>query len=525
MKVFTDTMDSITQPHSYHTFLFPFKWEVYKGKNHSSYSLSQRTDLNEFIEKMDLTFWEKFTYEVKVQNGYSTYNEFAYFYEHSREALNLKTDITGLNSIQYTYTGLQADSLYRIVTSAKNYELIIEKIQLNVYENGIAVLSYFLKNDKYSEFNDILQINDAGRRLYPQYIGDTTPFTNATKSGFLAKCICVENIVSPLGTLVREDFTYYDNLLNLNESIFNIPKHVQAFLGQEFKSYTATLDKNDISICPIIDDRMFVISLSYNDSLISELANFNEEKGVYSYENHKKWYEYIFVDGFGTNCHSSKMLGNLIKDATYDRWLENKESNGERSGLIFGLSRYSFVGLASKSWFPYNIIDKHFKNQYFQLVLLSLVQRANIINFSSEVTRISQRINDKVFTFYRERRAITQLYLMYIKFVNRVFFREVTPQEQGIELYDLLHKQMRLREEVKDLDAEIQELNSYAEAQNQGQLTLIAGRFLFSSLFISLLGVDIVKETLNLAFWQVILIVIFLYFISDFLIKWTSFKK
>jgi len=38
-------------------------------------------------------------------------------------------------------------------------------------------------------------------------------------------------------------------------------------------------------------------------------------------------------------------------------------------------------------------------------------------------------------------KKVSDLYLAYIRFVNKIYFREVTAYEQGIELYDMLrHK-------------------------------------------------------------------------------------
>lgn len=517
-------MEVNQQIYSHHTFLFPFKWEVFKGKKHNAFSLGERTILDNFLKKVDLMYWDEILFEPQIQNGFNSYNEYSYFYDHPRDVLNLNAQSQNINSREFDYKGLTHDSKYIITFQQKEYALYFEKVILNIYENGIGVLTFMLANKTFSSQNDILIINDIGRRIYPQYLGTEFPLTNVTKGNLLAESITIVGLNTSLGQFVQENFEYYDNLSAIQTSVFKIPNHIQAFLGIEIYSYSDSVSVGQIRISPLIDDRMFVICLCYDNFFINELSEEQAESKDRKYFKSKKWYQFVFVDGNGLTCHSDSMLENHVRDATYDRWLGNVENNMP-SRLLFGITRYSFMGLANSVWFTQNIISKHFQHQYFRLVLLSLVQRASIINFSLEVARISHQITDRAFSYHKERKAIAQLYLRYIKFVNRVFFREVTPQEQGIELYDLLHKQMRLREEVKDLKEEIQELNSYSESLNQGQLTLIAGRFAFPTLFMTLIGIDAVKDSLDLDVWPIVGITMFLFFISDFLIKWTSFKK
>ncbi len=106
-----------------------------------------------------------------------------------------------------------------------------------------------------------------------------------------------------------------------------------------------------------------------------------------------------------------------------------------------------------------------------------MLQRATIVVFSGEVARISDKLSNDFSKLYNEKTNISRLYLWYIKFVNRIYFREVTPQEQGIELYTKLQDQMRIGRDVEDLGKELGELNEFVETIQQGQLTLIAGRF------------------------------------------------
>jgi Mg2+ and Co2+ transporter CorA len=100
---------------------------------------------------------------------------------------------------------------------------------------------------------------------------------------------------------------------------------------------------------------------------------------------------------------------------------------------------------------------------------------------------------------------VSNLYKQYIRFVNRIYFREVTAQEQGIEFYDMLQKHMKIESNVKDLDDEIGELHSYTtliEEQKQNQnielLTVIGALFILPSFINGFFGMNIFPQAISL---------------------------
>lgn len=484
---------------SQHIFLFPFKWEAWLGSNHDKRSLTDRTSLDRVEEALNLKYWAKFSFRPKVHGSVNTYNEYSYFYAHARDVLSLEPENDYVNTLQFEYKGLQDGASYTIDAKGKSYTLKLDEILLNLYENGIGVLSFHLKNFDSGDFEDILKINDFGRRIYPQYLQAEEPFTKGPKGSFLASSICLKGIDTFIGKEIYEDFTHYDTLNGLNNQLFKLPRHISALLGINFKTRFESLDSNDIVISPVLDDRMFVMSFYYNAEMVQRFAqDYDEAKEVYGHVKSKDWHAYIYVDpSRDATCPSKPMMQQLLAKSSYDRWLPYTYEDPDETkpigqdGQLYGVTRYSFVLLTTKGWFNTAILPGHFSNQYFQMVLLCLVQRASVLNFSGEVARISQRLTGDTGNLKQEKESIAQLYLKYIKFVNRVYFREVTTQEQGIELYDLLQERMRLKNEVEDLDKEIQELNTFAETQEEGQLTQVASRFLPATFVVGLLGVNI----------------------------------
>ncbi|MDZ4667982.1 MAG: hypothetical protein SGJ00_08865 [bacterium] len=490
-------------PHSIHTFLFPFKWEVKSTSKQGFQSLDERTPLDAFIKNMELDFWEKFKFDFKVYDGYHTYNDYNYFYSHVRDVLNLdnESDKTLVSGLQYQYSKINQESEYDIyVLGEIPLTLKIKDILLNIYEHGVGILSFHLENYTETDFNRILKINEYGRRIYPQFLGNKFPYTQDTKNNFLADKIALTNLPTPHGMLVVEDFSYYEDFSNLTDAFFVLPKFIQSLLGDKIHSNEKIANVGDILIDPVLDDRMFVLCYMVDDKLLIELKKFNEVKEEYIYQTSNKWYRFLFVDDSTASCHSKTMLKNLLTDQTYDRWLEHTgldhiTNNIFHSGQLYGVSRYSFVLLVGKSYFTQHIVINHARYIYFEMLMLCLLQRTYILNFGGEVARISKTLGKNGGDISESRLQISRLYLQYIKFVNRINFREITPQEQGIELYNLIHKTMRIQEEVNDLDKEIQELNNYVESFEEQKLSRVASWFLPISLFAGILGMNTLENS------------------------------
>lgn len=158
---------------------------------------------------------------------------------------------------------------------------------------------------------------------------------------------------------------------------------------------------------------------------------------------------------------------------------------------------------------------------YSRLFELVILQKASVLRFSDEVTHVSnldkddiKNISDRIGSLYRE----------YIRFVNRIYFRDVTDQDQGIELYALLSKQFGTEKQIRDLDDEISELNQYASImagqqnlendrrrnENGERLNKIASFFLPASMVAGIFGMNMF-ETFDLSMlWELLIMIAFM---------------
>lgn len=509
---------------SSHIFIFPFRWDVIKDKSCLNTSIDNRLNVEKFIKQLKSNNeWEEDQVISKILKNAEVeketdYNTYAYFYNNVRKAIygnqkyikKAKYKSLMIKNTEYyagkifnkpvynrivkcfEYKNIDAGSIYEIniLGKEKPYRLKLKSIKLKVYDTGVATLSYFLENHEYKNGQDILNINDYGRRIYPQYI----PLDSVRKS-FLAKKLTLEL----KNRVIEEDFDY-----GVKEKPTKLSKTITNLLGENFISTEKELNegcfkrKQSIFIRPIIDDRMFTICY-YNDVFWSKiLTTINKNE----YLKNDFWYDLIFVDRGEPTCQDEKMKEKLLEESTYTRWKDY--------GTLFGMSRYSFVVICNKTSNFKNVLYNHTNRLYYEMILLALVQRASILRFSDETSRIA---NFEIKDMYK---PIKKLQEYYIRFVNTIYFREVTAQEEGIELYDKITNFMRIDSEVKRIDEEIDEIQRYITLETNEKTNKLLNLITFAGICISILtwivtikgtSINNKKELLELQYVPLIVII------------------
>ncbi|MBU5593314.1 hypothetical protein KQI89_16310 [Clostridium sp. MSJ-4] len=449
-------MDKNNNVISSHIFIFPFRWD-YIGDNYFlNSSIDKRLNVEKIIELLKCNNWEDDKYNLgnDFVNDDDEYNKYVYFYDNVRNGIYGKNDICNnkrwsnfnLFKISYwssnhteketkyrivkclKYNNLGENPKYNITTKHKTYSLKIKNIKLKVYDTGVANLIFFLDNHEHKSEEDILKINDYGRRIYPQYVP-----IEKVRGSFLATKLSL-NLASEI---IEENFIY-----DYKQEPTRISKTILRLLGNKFIYDKNNLEKGSIFINPILDDRMFTMCIYRNNFISGKVKAYGETE----YVNRSFWYEYIFIDNNYPTCEDKGMFKELLNRSTYTRWAD--------LGTLYGISRYSFVTLIDQTENT-DFLMNHFNNMYYEMVLLALTQRASILRFSDEASKIS---------ILGEKDAlanIKKLQKYYILFTNNIYFREVTAQEQGIELYNKLMEMMEIERDIKRLGEEINDIHKY----------------------------------------------------------------
>ena len=539
---------------SYHIFLFPFRWKNYGLDNDAT--LKEKFKLETFRDNLlKKSQWKRKTFELDY---FDKYNEYNYFYEYVREILydlgdNLRTDKTEKNSQIINHFEYQLPENGRLFYNIKLkgngnvYHLEIDSILLNIYSTGTGVLSFHLRNHLYHNQKDILKINKFGRRLFVPffdlkpdsiYTGNTDETNEelllcATKKNEIPDAIWIGQKEIPDDKDKYEDFSKYLNKDTFKYGPFVLPRFIARLFPKNFfithekkVSEKNTQTQKDtgfkVYLRPVLDDRMFVVSWYGNSQLAKDLGKISKQpdlvidgqnirdnrknKVFYSYETSNWWYSYIYNDT--SPMHTDKFQKQeLLKNQTYSRWVEWK--------TLYGMSRYSLVMLTSDFSDTPSYLVRHLQSMYYKMAELCLLQRATILSFSGEITDVADLINNKDKDKNKDKNIaekIKNLYEHYLLFVNKIYFREVTAQEQGIEMYDMMQSSLRIPQEVKNLDYEIDELNRLSKIEHDiqeqsemkklsieaGKLAKIAAIFLVPTLIIGLFTMKPMPELTNL---------------------------
>jgi hypothetical protein len=512
------------KPYSVHSFMLPFRWD-YLPANYSKesgkeqISFEQRTDLNNFLKSLlyGNTLWKRKFYSIegKAEN----FNEVHYFHAYASKTMfdlqqkdELDANCINSNKVMVYFeieTDPQTDTYTIKTVNDGTYILGLCGISLHVYNTGVAILTINLENTIYDSKEAVLCINEYGRRIYPQFLHEEYPHVHKVKEAFLPDSI--EMSIAGRGDF-SDDFGEYKNLEDrevhhyessnfIHSWVVRVPKYIRSLFGDKFSIILNDETPDSIRLNVLTDDRMFFQSWYGNNELadilketLGEGASSATGETFYPYLKNSYWHAYLFGDKGWPSIANKKMQEALTERHTYARWAG--------CGTLYGFTKDSFVSITDSSDFSL-LIKTHFKTIYYQMAVLCLAQRVSVLRFSSEVSNLSDLArsneNEKLVT------NIKILYKNYIEFINKIYYREITPYVQGIEMYNQFQEIMDLKENVKDLDEELNELFNYVkleESEKQSnethRLSTIAAWFLPASFIASLFGIGLIDKKTRL---------------------------
>jgi len=508
-------------PYSVHSFMLPIRWDYlpvgfvkYRDKKEVPFDV--RTDLKKFNEKMLSTAWKRKFY--KIENSPTHYNEFVYFQSYTtRTIFDLQRQdevdersISANKVMVYYELDAHPEDQYIIECVKGIYSLRLTGISLHVYNTGVAIITYNLENYLYASSDDVLAINEFGRRVYAPFLvykkdvfGRSSNFTDAAKKSCLAQKITImchalrqynftiEETFSNVDTLEYIETHHYDGEEFKFTTIVNFPEFVSKLFSSSFVFKTEDEDNDKIKFNFLKDDRMFFQCWYGNNSLASSLAK-ECLPGKYEYMRSNFWSAMIHGDAKETSLGlaNDQLKAQLNIDATYARWA--------KYGTLFGFTRDSFVCISSDLPTLINNgvpdLRLHMKSMYYQMAVISLAQRSSMLRFSAEVAGLSDLGRTDEF---KAADSIKKLYLNYIEFINKIYFREITYQMQGREIYEKFQGVMNIEKDVDSLDKELEELNQFSLmvsqdriARESHRLNQLATLFIPASLAFSILGAN-----------------------------------
>lgn len=432
---------------SEHLFIFPFSWKNQRKLSNALFHQPTQI-LSENHER--LGHWKSYISTIESDKDY---NEYVYFYKPIRMALYT---FNGQPFIvrNYEYEGLTEDSYFELETDNRNYRLDIKKMELKLYKTRIGLLSFRMVNTRYEAIEDIEAINSFSTCVYPPAL----PIEKARGMG-LPNCIRIH--ISD--TLERQD----DFKRDYCHQGLRISPLIMEVLGRSFTEKSAPYSEKLFLIEPILGSQMFCSCMYYNSKLVEEIYQEKMEVGA--------------LTRLMTFNKQSHALAELDKVAGKEesQYLKCEEH-------IYGINRYMLLCITK---------EKQHDKLYDQLAKLALMQRATLLNLSSELAHISTLPKSELSS------AMASIYEIYIHFINQLYFKEVTEDSEGTYIYEQLAKVFKLEEELEQLNFEVDEVNEYANLVEQADsrlkvqfLTIIGAALVIPSFVTGFFGMNIFKE-------------------------------
>ena len=191
-------------------------------------------------------------------------------------------------------------------------------------------------------------------------------------------------------------------------------------------------------------------------------------------------YSLVFIDSGQTSCQNDQMTQKLLDKHIYARWI--------KLGTIHAVTHHSMVCITGeKDEYVLASVVNPFLSQYVQMAILVLVQRASIINFDQRSADLTRGVEKRGKPIERKKIiSFLNLQEAYVSFQNQLLFFEVTAQEQGIEIYEMLSESLYVEKEKERLDQELQNLYEAAVVNQDIVFNKWALIFAIFALFIAL---------------------------------------
>ena len=493
--------------YSKHIFMANFRLK--EDKN------SKNKNVNDIVFDNDV--WKKYSIDdVKnVGEFVDNYANYNYFNEQARDLIFYKENKSKVVSYKFEHIDSSENSEYIIdindVNERKTYELNLDKIILKEYEiinKKSYLMMIYVTNNKYGDISDIKNINQYGRRLFSPWIPlDLGNGANTECPDDLQIHIGKDKIYSNYENSGKADLNYKDkeifkynfddknkyksyserlNFIRQKEVNDKNDKSIidnrrESYLIRNILNYKKESKDEKIEIELINPDRMYVGFYLKNNSLIERIKKYSTEKQEYLTEKQEYAYLYddslsdqldalAYLDGEDATCQSRVMKKKLLQETIYDRWID--------WGTIHTVTHNGF-GCIATDGAPYESVIMPFLTEYMEMMALVLLQRNLLLEFHIEAKKLSPEFNSE---------KLENLQKDYVKFKTQVLLFEVTPQEQGYEIYRLMQKQLYIDEEKEKLDDIMNSLYEVANVKHSIELNIIMNRLTIIAILIALVS-------------------------------------
>ena len=498
--------------YSYHTFLFPFIFRSEKGI----------TEFDACLVKGEQGWKEEKWKQGKEressegsENPIVFYNKWQYFQDSARNV------IFGIDkNVSRNYRWQKENLEFFIQKDDKRkdpWKLRVNAIRLKLFNTNVGIIIFELENFDHRTMDDVLKINEYGRRVYFPYITTKWGSDSEFDCGLTADGIKLDTFECSYSNKLKEWAQKSPEVYFISPIITELLGNKITFNNTSYWLPPNDSDHEDKLICePVSDDRMFTccLVLDKDREFLKQIGTWNTETKRYAWEDEvlekpyndkalSRLYDFMFIDGDGLSCIGREKRLELIKEHLDTRWMEyipeealKAQESVSRTpyGTFFAATDHSMVSVAN-----WDGEIPAFLTMRIEMAILALAQRTSIIALGRKAGKVSQSFNANGRIKGKEIREIAKLQERYVAFLNQLFLFEVTVQEQGIDNYRLLRKSLHIDIEIEQLERQLRNLYNIANVNSNDRLN---AKLLFLTIIGSIASLggiwDLICKVINL---------------------------
>lgn len=196
------------------------------------------------------------------------------------------------------------------------------------------------------------------------------------------------------------------------------------------------------------------------------------------------WVRLCFADdpGSSTLPYAKPFLRDFESRFCYDRFFycgvetpgpPGTESDGTKpvvidsavdpSRIVNSGYAFSYVGTSDDDFFcsPTNGALATFRHIYVEMGLIAHFQRAALLNKSLRLSKLVHKRHGRI--ILPDQREVRDFYDHFVAFTQNFWFDEISPQEQGRELFEMWREQLRIQPLYNEVRQELKDLVEYTE--------------------------------------------------------------
>lgn len=390
-----------------------------------------------------------YTYELEQES--------VYYIGHNAEKKVVKKEGTEQERIEirYEYT---------------EYRLVLDQIEMHLYHCGVGILFFHtLNTDPDIGIEDIRWINELGRRVSLPFIPDEPNgyIMTAERLGIISG---EQDMITSFRQRVQDYYGVQETATCENPEK-NMPvdkdgstRDIIQRMIEPAEFIAATLrgslkpgECGELQVEYPADDRMFVFCLIRDEALSKKIKE--KEK---SRKDQEDLYAILYVDGGDASCQSDRLLEQYLDEAVYRRW--------EDLGTIHGITDYSWICITDSEEKVQNSVVRPFWVEYKYMVSLAIAQKQGLALFAKAAEQNIRGMDREGLITREQANRLVSIQEEYVSFRNQMMILKLSCQQQGVELYHMLQRQLLIKEETEELDAQLSQMYEAVNVSNGTKL-------------------------------------------------------